>query len=115
MDKLVLYNKAQFLYIYVNTYVLSSFPKVHVHYKIKLEDTLSSLIENITYANFNNGNIRKKYIKDVLVNISIIDFYVGIMYKLKIIKIDRYKRILKLNDELKALTFGWMKNEESKC
>lgn len=113
MNKLKLYNKAKEFYIFMITY-LNTVSKVHTHYKIKLQDNLSLLIENIVHANINNGSIRKKYIKECLVNISMIDFYTGIMYELKIIEGQKYKKILKSMDDLKSLTYGWLNSEEVK-
>lgn len=113
MQKLKLYNKSKEFYIYMML-LLSSFPKVHTHYKIKIEDNLSLLIDNIVHANINSGAIRKKYIKECLVNISMLDFYTGVMYDLKIIEGIKYKKILKSLDDLKSLTYGWLNSEEVK-
>lgn len=113
MNKLKLYTKAKEFYIFMVSYI-NNLSKVHTHYKIKLHDNLSLLVENIVHANINSGNIRKKYIKECLVNISMIDFYTGIMYELKIIEGQKYKRILKSMDDLKSLTYGWLNSEEVK-
>ena len=43
-----------------------------------------------------------------------IDFYTGIMYELKIIEGQKYKKILKSMDDLKSLTYGWLNSEEVK-
>jgi len=40
-----------------------------------------SLFENITKANFNKSNIRQKYLTDCLVNISLMDTYIGYVFK----------------------------------
>lgn len=113
MEKLKLYNKSKEFYVYMMV-LLSSFPKVHTHYKIKIEDYLSLLIDDIVHANINCGSIRKKYIKECLVSISMLDFYTSVMYQLKIIEGTKYKKILKSIDDLKSLTYGWIKSEESK-
>lgn len=113
MEKLKLYNISKEFYIYI-IHILTQIPKVHTHYKIKVEDSITLLIENIVHANINSKSIRTKYIKECLVNISMLDFYLGIMYDLKILDGVKYKRILKYIDNIKSLTYGWLRSEEIK-
>lgn len=49
-------------------------PSVHRDIRIKLLDESYSLIKTLLYATYNKGNIRSKYINDLIVNISMLDF-----------------------------------------
>ena len=74
MDDFKLLNKSKLLLKYIVNYILIGIPKVHSSYRKGLEDNVIDLNSNIIRANINVGNIRNKYQKEVLVNISMIDF-----------------------------------------
>lgn len=58
---------------YSEQYILSSFPKKDIAVKLKFIDNLYLLLQNLFYANNNIGSIRKKYQKDMMVNINFLD------------------------------------------
>lgn len=84
-DDFRLLNKIKFLLSYFNKYVFSSFPKNHLALKINIEKCLYNLLEESIRARLNNGNIRIKHIKEILVNISLIDYYLSELYENKLI------------------------------
>ncbi len=59
MNELIVLNKCKLFITYVDTYVFSSFPKHKISLKIKFENEMYDLMENIVRANFNKGNIRQ--------------------------------------------------------
>lgn len=58
---------------YINQYVVSLIPSVHRDIKIHLLDESYNLLKNLYEAIYNKGNIRNKYIIELLVCISLID------------------------------------------
>ena len=53
MQEFKILDKVKWLLDYAEIYMFSSFPKVHLALKIKLEENMYSLIENIIRANLN--------------------------------------------------------------
>lgn len=107
MSKLLLQSKCEKLIKYSDIYVMSSFPKDKMALKIRYENQLLELLENIVRANFNKGNIRAKYITDCLVNISLIDSYIGVIYDYKIIIKKRFLTVVNMLSELNKMVHAW--------
>ena len=105
-------DKVKWLLDYAENYVFTSFPKIHLALKIKLEDNMYSLIENCIRANLNKGNIRSKYQKEILTNISLIDYYIGRILDKGIIKKKRFDSFINCLNEIRKMTYGWINNEE---
>lgn len=109
-----LLNRIQKFIDYINKYVFTSFPKKDLAIKIRLENCLYELLECTIRARINSGNIRNKYLKDCLVDISLIDYYMGTVYKLEIINKKRYIIIVNNLIEISKMINGWINNEKIK-
>lgn len=105
-------DKVKWLLDYAEVYMFSSFPKIHLALKIKLEDNMYSLIENCIRANLNKGNIRSKYQKEILTNIALIDYYAGVILDKGIVKKKRFDSFINCLNEIRKMTYGWINNEE---
>ena len=106
-------NEYQKLIEYVHLYLFCSFPKSELGLKVHFEKFLYDLLENIMRANCNIGNIRSKYQKEALVNISMLDFFTGLMFERKLIVKRRFLTITNKLLKLKAMIIGWS-NEKAK-
>jgi len=116
MNELVIFNKIKWLISYSDKYVFNSFTKVHINLKIRYQDRLYSLLENCIRSNTNTGNIRIKYQKEMLIDISLIDYYIGEAYDKKIIKKNRFSSVINSLSEIRKMTYSWSNiNEEKKC
>lgn len=73
-----------------------------------------SLHEECLRARFNVGNIRVKHIKELIINISLIDYYIGICNSKKIITSKRYFSIMSFLDNLDKMVGGWLLGEEKR-
>lgn len=78
MNNFIIYNKVKWLINYSDIYILNSFSKNHMSTKIRIQDNLYDLMENLIRSSVNVGNIRSKYLKEMLVNIYLLDLYIGI-------------------------------------
>lgn len=115
MNELVIFNKIKWLISYSDKYVFNSFTKVHINLKIRYQDRLYSLLENCIRSNTNIGNIRVKYQKEMLIDISLIDYYIGEAYDKKIIKKNRFSSVINSLNEIRKMTYSWsIINEEKK-
>lgn len=99
---------------YCDSYVFSSFPKSELALKIRLEKCLYSLHEECLRARLNVGNIRVKHIKELVINISLIDYYIGTCSCKKIITSKRYFSIMGFLDSLNKMVGGWLAGEEKR-
>lgn len=99
---------------YCDDYVFSSFPKKDLALKINLEKCLYSLHEECLRARLNVGNIRVKHIKELVINISLIDYYIGTCSCKKIITSKRYFSIMGFIDNLNKMVGGLLLGEEKR-
>ncbi len=113
MNELIVFSKCKSFINYVELYVNSSFPKYKLSLKIKFDNEMYGLLENIVRANYNRGNIRRKYLVDCLVNISLMDTYISFMYDSQIVIKKRFLSLVNKLDEIRRLIIGW-RNEEEK-
>lgn len=114
MKEFKLLNKARYLLRYLEENIIVNIPKVFTSYRKGLEDNLINLNENIIRANINNGNIRNKYQKEILVNISMIDMYLDILLELNVISKKKFMIVIRMLNEIKKMTTGWIDNEKNK-
>mgnify|MGYP004584643549 FL=1 len=103
MNNFIIYNKVQWLINYSDTYILNFFSKVHNSIKVRLQDNLCGLLDNLIRSSVNVGNIRSKYLKEMLVNIYLLDLYIGISLEKKIIKKKRFNSFINSLNELKKM------------
>lgn len=114
MNSFLLYNKAKVLIIYAEKYILSNIPKNYVVYRKNMEQAIINLNIDIIRANTNDGNIRKKYQKDVLIDIQSVDLFLSILNDLKLIDKKRFLVFLNMLDEVRKISIKWLDNEKEK-
>lgn len=114
MDDFKLLNKSKLLLKYIESNIICNIPKVHSSYRKGLEENVISLNYNIIKANINTGSIRSKYLKEVLVNISMIDLYLDILLDINVISKKKFMVVIRLLNEIRRMTIGWISNEKIK-
>lgn len=63
-------------------------------------------------ANLNVGNIRNKYQKEALLNISLIAYYLGYLLERKIIKKKRFISSVNALNTIRKMLYGWIDEKE---
>lgn len=114
MNEFKLFSKSRILLKYLESNILNNIPKIHNSYRIGLENNTISLNENIIRANINEGSIRTKYQKEILVNLSMIDLYLSILLDLDIISKKNFMTVSRLLNEIRRMTLSWSSNEKIK-
>ncbi|MDY5058605.1 MAG: hypothetical protein SPF04_03985 [Bacilli bacterium] len=114
MDDFKLLNKSKYLLRYIEENILINIPKVYSSYRKGLEENVISLNYNIIKANINMGNIRNKYQKEVLVNISMIDLYLDILLDINVISKKKFMVVIRLLNEIRRMTKALIENEKIK-
>jgi len=114
MNEFRLFTKSRYLLRYLEENILVNIPKVYNCYRLGLENNVIELNSNIIRANINEGNIKNKYQKEILVSISLIDMYLGIILELNIINKKKFMSISRQLCDIRKMTVGWINNEKIK-
>lgn len=97
---------------YIRKYIASNIPAVHRDLKIHLLDEIYNLKRQLLEAQYNKGNIRVKYIVELLVTISMLDIILTDISEL----CPSIKKHLNVAIEqltrIKNMTYAWRKNPE---
>ena len=97
---------------YINKQLVN-FPKKEVVLKQNIEKTMYLIIENIfSYRIEDTNRIKFKYLKSLLIQISMLDYYMQISYKKKIISHKRYVSVSNFLIEMKKISYGVIKSEK---
>lgn len=91
-----------------------NFPKNSVILKNTLQQSLFKSVECLHYyiVNATHSKIKEKYLKDFIVNLSMIDFYLESAYKEKIISFQKYNSYVKQIIVIRKMGYGLLRNEE---
>ena len=98
---------------YINK-LLINYPKSYNILKNNIEVNNYQIIELIYYyvVNKDNIRIRDKYLKDLIVKLSMLDFYMLNSYELKIISTKKYKIVSNFIIEIRKMVYGVLRNEK---
>lgn len=113
MPKFRIQENGRKIYKYAVDYIFNEIPKVHSLLRNKLEENLFLMNENIFRANINENNIRNKYQKEILVNISSIDMFLSFLRDKKLIPNKRFIAITNMLLEERKMVISWL-NETNK-
>lgn len=109
----ILLNNTKKTIIYINKQLIN-YPKSELVLKENIERNMYELIELIFSFNINdNLRIKNKYIKDLLVKLAMLDFYMNISYEKKIINKKRYLSVANFILEIRKICYGILKNVKS--
>lgn len=114
MYEFKLFAKSKYLLKYLEENILINIPKVYNSYRIGIQQNVIELNINIIKANLNEGNIKNKYQKEILVSISIIDMYLSFILELNIINKRKFMVICRLLNEIRKMAISWINNEKIK-
>lgn len=108
---LKLTTKKTMKYIFKRT---KNFPESEIILKNCIEDNLNELIELVFYF-FNNDkiNIKIKYLKDIVVKLNIIGFYVNLSYEKNLISINRHNDIVKYLDDIRKISYVTLRYQKT--
>ena len=91
---------------YINK-LLVNYPNKEVILKHNIEKNNYKIIELIFSYNINDTNrIKDKYLKALLVSLSMLDFYLRVSYDKKIISKHQFEVVVKFLMEIKRMVYG---------
>ncbi len=93
---------------------LVNFPNREMVLKNNIEKTMYLLIESIfSYRIENVSRIKMKYLKNLLIQLSMLDYYMRISYQRKFISLKRYESTARFLLEIRKITYGVIRSEKS--
>ena len=97
---------------YINKQLIN-YPKKEVVLKQNIEKTMYLLIEYVfSYRIEELYRVRLKYLKSVVIQISMLDYYMRVSYNKKIINAKRYNSISGFLIEMKKIAYGVIRSEK---
>lgn len=99
---------------YVRDNIANAIPSVHRDIKIHLLDELYNVIRNLHFAIYNKGNIRIKYITEIIINISLIDYLFGYIKDYDSVNKLKLRKATKMLLDVRNMIKKWKLTEESK-
>ena len=107
-----IYNKIKDFNCYVRTNVANSIPSIYRDMRIHLLDECYNLISLLFGAIYSKGNIRLKYLNDIKVKLSLIDYLFSGFRDNRIIKDKTLNVAISKLATIKNIIYGWIINEE---
>jgi len=110
-DKLLIVDKIKKTIIYIDS-MLDNYPHRYIELRSNINNSLYELLNNVYLANDKVDDLNNK--KRSIINIKIIDFYLMLSYKKKLISKKKYENLSKHLLEIKNMIYGWIGyNEEN--
>ena len=97
---------------YIRKYVLANIPNVHRDLRIHLMDEVNGLIRNVVSADSTKGNIRLKYITEMIINIKMLDILSNDIRDFCPKCKNHINKSISLLTKVRVMTYGWRQNPE---
>ncbi len=107
-----IYNKIKDFNGYVRTNIVNSIPSVYRDMRIHLLDECYNLVSLLFGAVYNKGNVRVKYLNEMRIKLSLIDYIFTDIRDLKIVKEKTIMVAISKLATIKNIVYGWIANEE---
>lgn len=108
-----LYTKILDFNDYVRKNICNNIPNIHRDIRIHLLDECYNLAKLMFSASYNKGNVRRKYLTDLRVNLSLIDMLLAQIKNLGCIKNQTINTCINKITSIKNIIYGWIINEEN--
>ena len=109
-----MYNKIILFTKYSRKYILFSIPKNYFDIRVNYSNELYNLPKYMLYATYNKGNIRLKYLNNLQVTISLLDYLLIQIKDINYIKSKYVNNAIALLTDIKNIVYGWRFSEEKK-
>ena len=107
-----IYNKVKDFNSYVRFNIANNIPSIYRDMRIHLLDECYNLISLLFGAIYSKGNIRLKYLNDIKVKLSLIDYLFSEFRDNRIIKDKTLNVAISKLATIKNIIYGWIINEE---
>ena len=105
-----LLNNSKKTIAYINKQLIN-YPKSEVILKQNIEKTMYEIIELIFSYSINDiERIKIKYLKDLIIKLSMLDFYIATSFEKRIISKKKFESTSLFIIEIRKITYGLVKN-----
>ncbi len=95
---------------YINKQLIN-YPRSEVVLKQNIERTMYEIIELIFSYSINDiERIKMKYLKDLIIKLSMLDYYIATSFEKRIISKKKFESISLFIIEIRKITYGLVKN-----
>ena len=106
-----LLNNSKKTIAYINKQLVN-YPKTEVVLKQNIEKNMYEIIELIfSYSISDIERIKIKYIKDLIIKLSMLDFYMATSFEKRIISKKKFESIAMFIVEIRKIAYGIIRNE----
>ncbi len=101
-------------YWYINK-ILVNIPKKEIAIKNHIDNNMLQVVE-LTYSyliNHDNEKIKKSNLKNILIKLSLLDFFILELYKREYIKKKKYESVGNYILEIRKITYGLLRSEKN--
>lgn len=108
-----LLNNSKKTIAYINKQLIN-FPKSEVILKQNMEKNMYDIIELIfSYSISDIERVKTKYLKDLIIKLSMLDFYVATSFEKRIISKKKFESTAMYIIEIRKIAYGLVRNEVS--
>ena len=108
----ILLNNTKKTIYYINKQLIN-FPKSEMILKENIERNMYELIECIFYYNINDSiKIKEKYLKDLIVKLSMLDFYIEASFEKRIISKKKLESTCRFIIEIRKIAYGIIRKDK---
>lgn len=108
----ILLSKVEQTNLYISKELIN-YPKFYVVLRNQIELTMFQIIESIhSYRINTNKRIKEKNLNDIVLKLSMLDYYMKYSYENKIINQHKYCVIGNFLVEIRKITYGILRNEK---
>ncbi len=105
-----LLNNSKKTIAYINKQLIN-YPKSEVVLKQNIEKNMYEIIELIFSYSINDiERVKIKYLKDLIIKLSMLDFYIATSFEKRIISKKKFESISMFIIEIRKITYGLVKN-----
>ena len=112
INKFKILDLANELEEYVRLHIANTIPNIHRDLRIHLLDECYELERAIIWASHTRGNIRRKWLCELHVRLSLIDNSLQKLHKIQHVDARRLEICGKKLSELKTIAYAWSENEQ---
>ncbi len=116
-DNFILYKSTKQLFYDVLEYS-NNIPRHLVYVRDELQVVMENILRYLHYYGVNldkSYKIKEKYLKDLVVELSLVDFYLGFLYKQRVLGKVRFQAMIKQLESIRKLAYGVINSEKKLC
>lgn len=96
----------------------NNIPRSLMYIKTNMQEVFDNSVRLVRYYIVNSNEsqrIRIKYLKDLVVELSMLDYYLECLYRFRVLGRNKYNVYAKELEEIRKITYGVINSEKKSC